>query len=305
MLLTGDPARSLTYESLRDRVGVEWRLGTLRRRLCCCFGHSRYCCRFGRRIASPLPLSNRMSASRGVAGTPIGDALSASRLIQVGHRGAATLAPENTLEALGAALEHSVDMVEFDVVRGPRGDLVLAHDSANVTGQSPTLEDALGFLRREAQPSTTFDLDLKVEGAEHEIVAALHRFDFLERTIVCALHPSWLRAITRIDRDVILGFSYPRDRGGIGESGRVEPLVRAGTSVLRRLLPYRVLGMVERSGASAVMLHHSVVSDRVVERCATRDVPVFAWTVDDGATLGAVTDAGVHGVISNDPRVFA
>ena len=36
----------------------------------------------------------------------------------IGHRGAAAVAPENTLESLGAAVAAGADLVEFDVCEG-------------------------------------------------------------------------------------------------------------------------------------------------------------------------------------------
>src|SRR5437588_406245 len=49
------------------------------------------------------------------------------RLLRVGHKGAAALAPENTLESLERAVELGCDLVEFDVLDLHDGTLVLAH----------------------------------------------------------------------------------------------------------------------------------------------------------------------------------
>ena len=48
-------------------------------------------------------------------------------VLRVGHRGAAALAAENSLEAIEAAAAHGLDAVELDVLRAPDGALVLAH----------------------------------------------------------------------------------------------------------------------------------------------------------------------------------
>ena len=53
-------------------------------------------------------------------------------LIRVGHRGAAALAPENTLRSFEAALAHGVDAIEFDVVAlADGGPLILGHSLAD------------------------------------------------------------------------------------------------------------------------------------------------------------------------------
>ena len=49
------------------------------------------------------------------------------RVLRIGHRGAATLAPENTLQAFEIAVGLGVDLVEFDVVSLADGTLVVAH----------------------------------------------------------------------------------------------------------------------------------------------------------------------------------
>ena len=67
------------------------------------------------------------------------------RVLRIGHRGAAALAPENTLESIQAAIGHGVDLVEIDVVE-ERGRLRLAHDASSLTRASPSLEEALELL---------------------------------------------------------------------------------------------------------------------------------------------------------------
>ena len=65
------------------------------------------------------------------------------------------------------------------------------------------------------------------------------------------------------------------------------------------------LGSPAASGASAVMLQHRLVTESSVERAHAAGLPVLAWTVDEPAELARVVAAGVDGVITNDPRIFA
>ena len=53
------------------------------------------------------------------------------------------------------------------------------------------------------------------------------------------------------------------------------------------------------------MLQHMLVTPRSVARARTLGAPVLAWTVDDPNDLERVVDAGVAGVVTNDPRIFA
>jgi glycerophosphoryl diester phosphodiesterase len=54
----------------------------------------------------------------------------AAVLLRIGHRGAAALAPENTIAAIRASIAAGVNMVEFDVAPGLVGarDATLRHD---------------------------------------------------------------------------------------------------------------------------------------------------------------------------------
>ena len=71
-------------------------------------------------------------------------------MIRVGHKGADHVAPGNTVESFQAALEHGVDMIEFDILRTPRR---AADPGARLRGrQRPdalTLEEGLDHLAGE------------------------------------------------------------------------------------------------------------------------------------------------------------
>ena len=90
-----------------------------------------------------------------------------TRARRIGHKGADHIAPGNTIASFDAALEHGVDMIEFDVLpENPDGSgrLVLAHDFRAARERSPiTLEEGLDHLR--AAPVELL-VDLKWKGYE-------------------------------------------------------------------------------------------------------------------------------------------
>ena len=67
-----------------------------------------------------------------VGGDTISDSVSASssKTVIIGHRGAAGLAPENTLAAFSKAIASGADGVELDLLLSADGELVVHHDFA-------------------------------------------------------------------------------------------------------------------------------------------------------------------------------
>jgi glycerophosphoryl diester phosphodiesterase len=227
------------------------------------------------------------------------------RYLRIGHKGAAALAPENTIASLAAALESGVDMVEFDVVDDkPGGRLVLAHSREEVEPGAPELDEALAFVSSEASDTTGVVVDLKGQGFEERLVGSLARHGMTARALVSSFYAGSLRELRRREPDLRTGISYPWDRRGLAMRRGMRPVVWAGAATLRAALPHRIAGMVRSAGASAAMLHFSVLSPAAVARCHDMGASVFAWTIDEPALLARVVAMNVDGVISNDPRIF-
>ena len=223
-------------------------------------------------------------------------------LLRVGHRGAAALAPENTLRSFEAALACGVDAIEFDVLDRGDGPLVLGHSLTELGPEPATLDEALAFLARR---DVVLHVDLKLTTRLDEVADALARHGLSERAVVSSFHLASLAAFAGRAPRIPIGFTYPEDRYGVSRRRVLQPAIRLGTVALRRALVARIPAMIERAGAAALMLHHAVVSAAAVERAHGAGAAVWAWTVDDPAELGRLDAAGVDAVISNDPRLFA
>jgi len=219
--------------------------------------------------------------------------------LRIGHRGAAALAPENTLESFATAIELGVDGVEFDVVSGARG-LEIAHD-VGLDG-SPPLDDALAFFAE--RPGTIVQVDLKAGGREAELVEALRRHELLERTVVSSFSAPSLRAVSALEPGLATSFTYPEDRHGLSRRRGLALAVRGGLVAMRRLLPRRIAALIDRAGVSAATLHFELITPATVRACHACGAAVWAWTVNDSEVAAALAEAGVDAIISDDPRIF-
>jgi glycerophosphoryl diester phosphodiesterase len=216
----------------------------------------------------------------------------------IGHRGAAALAPENSLAALEAALELGVDLVELDVLARADGSLVLAHTRPE--RESPTLH--AGLERLAAAAGTGLLLDLKAPGIEAAAVQALRRCGLLERTLACSLSVRALRRLAAAEPGLQRGLSYPDDRLGLAERPRMAPVVRAGLAGLRRALPWRAPRWLRATGVGALSLHWELVTSALVVRCHAEGAAVLAWTVPDREVANRLGAMGVDAMIADDPR---
>jgi len=221
--------------------------------------------------------------------------------IRIGHRGAAALAPENTLEALRAGVAQGCDYVEFDVLSDAEGALVLAHSSRELPADVATFDDALALLAAEGVGA---HVDLKRRGLEEAVGAALRDHDLLERSLVSSLDWATLRGLRRYEPALRVGLSYPEDRYGLSDRRTFAPLLAAGLAAMKRALPRLVGRWLERAGASAAVVHRQLVTPSLIRACHHRGAAVWAWTVNDPAEVGRLVEWGADAIISDDPRIL-
>jgi glycerophosphoryl diester phosphodiesterase len=222
------------------------------------------------------------------------------RMFRIGHRGAAALAPENTLESIRVALELGCDLVEVDVVE-LGGELLLAHSLEELPAERATLDDAMALV---APTGRGVQVDLKTPGSEAPVAAALRRHDAVGRTLVSSFHPGSLRALRMLAPGLSLGLTYPADRHGLSTRRVVSALVRPGLAALRAALAARIGRMLRRAHANVAVLHRQVVSQAVITRCHALDVPVLAWTVLSAEEARRLGELGLDGVIVDDPHIL-
>lgn len=227
-----------------------------------------------------------------------------SKLIRVGHKGADHVAPGNTIESFEAALEHGVDMIEFDVLRDRTGRLVLAHDYGDAERRTPlTLEEGLDHFAGEAYAGVALDVDLKLPGYEREVAEGLQERGLAERSIVSSMYTESLDLLGELVPGLRRGWSVPRVKRDYTTRAWRLPAY-AASRVMRARLPGQASARVLAGGCEAIMVHHMLMSARLVRAVHAAGGEVYVWTVDHAPAIRSLEALGVDGVITNDPRLF-
>ena len=227
-------------------------------------------------------------------------------LIRVGHKGADHVAPGNTFASFEAALEHGVDMIEFDVLRARDGRLVLAHDYADSERREClTLEQGLELFAGEAYAGVELDVDLKLTGYEREVVDGLSRHGLLDRSLVSTMYPESLDRLGELEPALRRGWSVPRvQRNYLKAPFYVRLPALALAAWMRVRMPSQAAARIRAGGCEAIMSHQVLVSARLVRAVHAAGGQLYVWTVDEAPKIRALEALGVDGVITNDPRLF-
>jgi len=217
----------------------------------------------------------------------------------VAHRGIATGAAENTIEAFTNAIAAGADMVEFDVRRTRDGELIVFHDSRvggaaigdltrdeieSAKGVRPPLfAEVLGACAGEIRLDVELKEDGYVPAAMTLLRAALDKAgaDAAEQVVT-----SFLPAVVARAKD-----AFPDVSTGllVGTDGPFYQL----REHYRQLFP---IGLARQVRADYLAPHYKLASYGVVARAAAAGLPCLLWTVNDDADITR---------FASDPRVAA
>jgi glycerophosphoryl diester phosphodiesterase len=230
----------------------------------------------------------------------------------IAHRGSSAHAPENTLAAFQLAAEQGADAIELDVDLTRDGHAIIMHDATiNRTTDGSGAINALTLdeIRRVdagAWKGATFkgervpllaevfatvgqrvlinvevkSTSLRSNGVEAKVAALVREHNLFERVIISSFNPFALRRIKHVEPRLACGLLY-----------LPVPLIVAWQAWFAPLIPH----------LDARHPHHSQVDQSLVTKWHARGQRVNVWTVNDAVTLRAMVQAGVDGIIGDDP----
>jgi glycerophosphoryl diester phosphodiesterase len=231
--------------------------------------------------------------------------------LNIAHRGASALAPENTIAAFERAVELGADAIEFDIHLSRDGELVVIHDDTldrTTDGSGPVRERRLGELMRldagrwfgegfagQRIPSLDEVLDRfagKVALAL-EIKAGSTFFPGIEEKVISAL-----RERAAIDQAAVASF----DHYALRRLKEIEPTIRTAALLVGR--PVSLSALAGPAKADGLALEASFVTKTEVEACRASGLQLAVWVVNDPAQMRHFIRLGVDGIITDRPDLL-
>ena len=214
----------------------------------------------------------------------------------VGHRGAAAVQSENTLDGFRYAIDIGCDYVETDVHLSKDGHLVIIHDdtvdrttdgSGSVAGmtlaelraldagqgrQIPLLQEVLDVVRGKV----ILLCELKGPYTPDPVARAVMANGMVEQSIFTSFHMGRLARIKQIDERLQIGATFG------------DP-------------PPDALEQVMALGATTVGIHHAKMTENFVVRARQLGLNLRAWNPDSEEEIQRMIDLQPTGISSNRP----
>lgn len=204
-------------------------------------------------------------------------------------------------------------MIEMDVLWLPdahlpleqRHPLVIAHDWADAERRTPLkLTEALDAFLEPPLHEVEIDLDIKLPGREEELVDALRERGLIERSMISTMEMHTLKRILELEPGLRRGWTYPKVTKDWNSKRWAKAGILAALVAMRQRLPGLAAEKLPQFGVEAMWVYHPLVSPRLARICSLAEVELIAWTVDDLPRMRKLVASGVHGLCSNDPRLF-
>lgn len=221
-------------------------------------------------------------------------------MLVIGHRGAAGLAPENTLEALQAGFDAGADILEFDVRSTRDNVLVLVHDfhtlrthhRASIISRK-TYEELTTM--HENRPKITrieevldlyfgrivLNVEIKSRGSGEQLVRLLKR--------------KYVKKAADWDNIIISSFKGY-------ELVRIRRLAkRANLALLHNENPFIFVAYHRIIKFTAVGFHRLYINRFAMEIAKQSNLFIYAYTVDRPGALSHLAAQGIEGIVTNYP----
>lgn len=226
------------------------------------------------------------------------------KVLIFGHRGANSIAPENTLKAFKKAIELKADFIEFDVQMSQDGQLVITHDLdiERLTGEKKNVRDltlkelkskdfgegekipTLEELIKETKGKIGLNCEIIIKGIAKEVVDILRKCKVIDTTIVSSFKHKELLKFQKLEPDLKLASLEP-----------MKYLPEYKWDLQKEMIEFCISNKLY-----AINPFYPIVDQQFVDYAHKYNLKVFPWTVDSKPSIRKLISYGVDGIITND-----
>lgn len=246
--------------------------------------------------------------------------LSAQTII-TGHRGAAALAPENTLASVKKALELGVHRVEVDVQQTKDGVVICMHDRTldRTTDMHGQVREGTWAEIRDAMANIGFEKAFPSEGIPtlEDIIKAVN--GHCELVVEIKDGDSYYPGIE--DRVADLIRKYKAEKWALVHSFNDDALLHLHSKHpqirLQKLfvlkMPWlpvmldfnlHLSSLTDYPYVEAFAVHRTFITQTIIDKAHAMGKKVHIWTVNDREVMDALVEMGVDGIITDRPDIM-
>ena len=227
-----------------------------------------------------------------------------NKVLIFAHRGASSVAPENTLSAFKKAIELKADYIEFDVHQSIDGEIVIMHDANTyrITGHFGSIKDmtleelkqldcgdgeripTLRELIKLAKGKIGLNCEVKARGLDKQLVNILNDEEMIESTIISSFKHDVLLRIQKLEPRIKLASLEPTRTGWI-------------KSWLSRK---KLISIAINNAFYAINPFFKLVSENFKNKAHNNNIKIFPWTVNSESAIRKLINIGVDGIITNE-----
>ncbi|MFX1389316.1 MAG: glycerophosphodiester phosphodiesterase [Promethearchaeota archaeon] len=228
----------------------------------------------------------------------------AEKMLIIAHRGASSIAPENTLKAFKKAIELGADYIEFDVHKSLDGEIVIMHDANTfrTTGHNGEIKEmtlkelkkldcgggqsipTLSELVKIAKGKINLNCEVKATGLTEQLISILRENNLLSSTIISSFNHENLLKIQKLEPQIKLAPLEPTIAWGIdNDLSWKEAIEKAKINNFYAINPL-----------------FRLINQSVIDEVHKNDLKIFPWTVNSKSRILKLINLGVDGIITNE-----
>ncbi len=226
---------------------------------------------------------------------------SENNILIIGHKGASSIAPENTLKSFQKAIELKADYVEFDIHLTKDGEIVIIHDSDtfNATGvkgliNDMTLDQIKSLDAGEGEKIPTLRELISIARKKMGLQIEIKSTNLLDKLI------NILREKHLISTSIVSSFIL----GELLKLKLLEPSVKVGLllseDMVRPKLIKRKIKKVAENNFYSIHPPFDTTDKEIVDFAHSYGLKVIVWTVNDREIMEKLIEIGVDGIITDD-----